>query len=532
MDAMRVPATLGFLLVAGCACSQLQSALAAQPDRPAPMRILRLSNQDAIRPPEVTFSPDGRTLASGGADNIIRLWNLGTGSVVRQILAHHAAAGISRLSFTPDGKSLASASWAGEGTVKLWEVATGKERQRIGRIKGGITFLAVSPDGRTVAWGSGGPIRLHDLAAGRDVRLFDPPGAVDSVAFSPDGTILASANGNWTVTLWETATGKAIRTLRAQQNITTGSQAVAFSNDGKVLATAGLGGSSLWDIATGKHLGSLIDARRTDFSVGFAPAGRLVASGDLCNVVLWDAATRRVLRRWQGCALPAAFSPDSKRLAFFADPGGIALVSLDVPRGPRQVRPPKVRRPPLAVRKLSPAAWEQRWVSLAGADSALAYRAVWDLCADREQTLRRFPEWLRPVPPLNPGERTRVAHCLADLDNARFPARERASAELARLADRAAAELEKVLAAGPSPEARRRVERLLGTVAQREPTGESLRAFRAVEVLEHLATPEACALLQRLAGGAAGARLTREAKESLRRLDASGIADAEGPGQG
>jgi hypothetical protein len=143
---------------------------------------------------------------------------------------------------------------------------------------------------------------------------------------------------------------------------------------------------------------------------------------------------------------------------------------------------------------------------------------VWDLSADREQTLSRFPGRLKQAPALSPGEHERVVRWLADLDSARFAVRERASAELARLGDMARPDLKKALADHPALEVRRRVERLLEKIEQRVPAGDELRAPRAVEVLENIATPAASKLLEALAGGAAGAGLTREAMEALARL--------------
>ena len=106
---------------------------------------------------------------------------------------------------------------------------------------------------------------------------------------------------------------------------------------------------------------------------------------------------------------------------------------------------------------------------------------------------------------------------IRDLDSPRFAARQEASEALEKVGDLAKPALRKALSAKPSPEVRRRIEQLLTKVEQLSP--ESLRAVRAVEVLEHIGSAEAKRVLERLAAGAEGARLTREAKASLDRLD-------------
>src|SRR5262249_2620109 len=153
---------------------------------------------------------------------------VGTAKSRMPFLAHSADAGISRLAYFPDGKTLASGSWAGDGTVKLWEAATGKLIRTVGTDAGGICFVAASTDGKYLAWGNGGKIRLYDVAARRQARCLSISCAVDSVAFSPDSKILTTANGDGTVRLWEVATGKVIRDLSAGQITATDSQAVAF----------------------------------------------------------------------------------------------------------------------------------------------------------------------------------------------------------------------------------------------------------------------------------------------------------------
>ncbi len=160
---------------------------------------------------------------------------------------------------------------------------------------------------------------------------------------------------------------------------------------------------------------------------------------------------------------------------------------------------------------------ESPWADLAGADAARAYEAVRLLIRSPDQAVPPFLKGkLRPVAPADPAQ---VSRPIEDLRSKRFTVRERANAELERLGEQAEAELRKVYAANPPLEVRRRVEQLLQKLQGPIVLPELLRAWRAVEVLEHLGTPAAREVLHALASGAPVARLTREARASLDRLD-------------
>ena len=280
----------------------------------------------------VAFSPDGTTLASSSGDGTIGLWDTATGKLKHR-LNPEPRADISAVTFTPDGKTLVSGGW--DHLVRRWDADTGQLRATLSGQQNIIRALAVSSDGKSLASaGDGGEIIVWDLGANQQrTNLIGRRGVVMSVAFSPDNSTLAAGiawgERGGGIDLWNLKDGS--YQLRSQ--IPNSTASLAFSPDGNTLAGAGSSGLHLWDAATGQLLNTLKGHVGIAGAVTFLPDGKsLLSGGNDRTIRLWQLPsnpTNKVIGRIIGAHLDSvlcvAVSHDGAMLSSGANDGSVKL---------------------------------------------------------------------------------------------------------------------------------------------------------------------------------------------------------------
>jgi RNA polymerase sigma factor (sigma-70 family) len=488
-------------------------------------------------PHVIDVSPDGKRVASGDHDRLIFVWDATTGQPITRFPGDNwngycAFSADQTMLFSPrdgdqidaidvrtgrtlhrltgpdperkggevsaysmhrsgDRKNLVLVSIlggrrGGELLFTGWDTATGKQTFR--RQRRLISFgWAVSPDLRVLAVSHGealriergprpgsGPIHLETLATGE--HLFDLPevqGQTSPVAFSADGRLLATCTFQY---------------LPPEKG-TPGA--------GKYRNT-----SRLWELASAQEV--LAFPTTLNSAVAFSADGRLRAlnSPDRA-VVLYDLRQGRQLRQFRGFNTAVsclAFSPDGRRLVSGLEDSTLLVWDSTIPKA-AQPAPPDA------------ATLNQAWADLAG-DAKKAFAARGALAQWPTETVAFLKERLQPTRSADPAL---LRQLIAELDSEMFATRTKAQARLEELGERASAALREAIGRKPSLEARRRMEALLAR--QRGPIRdtETLRAVRAVAVLEDIGTPEARTVLKTLAGGLGDTRQTQEARKALER---------------
>lgn len=273
----------------------------------------------------LAFSPDGLRLASGGNDNLVRIWSVPGGEQVHKLEGHTGE--VTAVAFSPDGRWLASGSW--DKTAKVWSVADGRLVETLKAPSSGVYGVAFSPDGRSLVSGNFSPNFVHvwntaDWSLTQTLEGHQD--AVMAVAFNQSGDLLASGDQAGAVKLWSRADGRLLHTLDAGDYVVR----LVFTADGTRL----LSGSSddkvrIWDTSGGRLLRTLEMSDGWGSALDLTPDGRLLAwgnnNGTIDLIRLADGERVQTLTGHEDSVRSAVFSPDGRLLATGDDKGVIKL---------------------------------------------------------------------------------------------------------------------------------------------------------------------------------------------------------------
>jgi WD40 repeat protein len=341
----------------------------------------------------LAYSPDGKTLATGGRDHSVRIWDVNTGQRQRTLLGHTDK--VNAVAFSPDGGQLVSAS--DDQTIRLWDLAPIAPTASFGGHKGAVWTVAVSPDGtRAATAGADRVIRIWESATGKEIRAFNGhTAAVTALAWTPDGQTLISASADKTIRVWDMSSSQA-RVISGPEAAVL---AVALSPDGRRIAA---GGSDrkvrIFDRTTGQQVSAGAIHAVPVTSIAWRSDGNQLASVSVDGILkLWNMATDKEIANARvhdsGGAAAVTFTPDGSRLITCGGDSQIKIWGATAPFAKEPLFTLAGHSGPVSSLSISA---NGKLLASGGAD---AITKVWDLTSNptEMQSFRGYGEWVADV---------------------------------------------------------------------------------------------------------------------------------------
>ena len=460
----------------------------------------------------LALSRDGKMLASCGMMGDLIVWEPGTTKV--RAAWNCPKGGETVMAFSPDNVTLATAT-SGD-SIRLWNAADGAEKFQLPSPATDPTLsVTFAADGSSLIVGRrSGKVEVWDLKEKRIAREAKYDGPAYGVAVSENGKLLAASGSN-KVTVWDMADLKEVKTFgtRDEGAPTTWPNvaSLAFHPNGKIIALSCYDGIiRLMDVTTGKEFKACEGHTSVAYGIAFSRDGYLLASAGFDRTVrLWEAFSGHpvaVLKGHNGPGTAAAFARDGR--SFYTGSADTTILRWDATGV----------GPTLPSAKLNPGEWNDTWNTLATEDTAKGHATVWKCVGGGDDRVGLIEKSLYLVDPKH------VDQLFEDLKSEVYKTRESATAELERYGRWMEGRLQEAVKGKNTLEVQRRLERLLGKLnvpGSITLNQERLRTRRVMMILEQIGDAGAIRVLDKLAGGAAEPSLQEEAAFASTRLKRS-----------
>jgi hypothetical protein len=463
---------------------------------PQKSELLREWDSQAGSVHAVATSTDGSLVAEAGRAPGIRVWRPADGQLIRTLATPKGEEDRTELlAFSPNNKYLLAAGWVwGNGvkyyeqgrSVRLWELASGKQIYTLDRPrKAGFHVPVFSDDGSQLivamydARQRGSEFKPYivfvDIQTGREAKRISLPPEPVPIWYPIGKELVVSPSGKWLIRIgnqgveelvWATRLNSGRKKEILKFETVAYDVCVALAPDDRCLAIGFPGhGLTVVELESGQVRCRFSCRDAEDTCLAFSPDSRWLASGSLDrSVLLWDLTGRMANGKME----------------------------------------------PI---RLTDAELSRLWKDLGATDGASTRRAIWELVAGADDSVTFLGKQLQPD---RPPDAKFIARLLTDLGSESFPTRAKAAPELESLHDAAELWVRKKLSESVTLEVRRRLEQVLEKIDEWWAAHQGM--VRAVEVLERIASPETCRVLQKLAANETSPRLADEAKAALRRL--------------